>query len=530
VNVQDLLADGGLAVGTIMLPQCEREEFVMEPFMIQSANGALTIDISHAIYTEGTSILGYPPGGGEGEPIRPNQSWRVIPDPLGSNHYIIVSGACNLCLGIGANVPPDPEANPVGVTDDATDRGVALTLQVQEPINNHYQLWDFLPPTGGAGNAVFIQNPQTGYVLELQSHSTAACSLVVNPRRISNDTYQLWTAVDQNGKTIPFPVVSMAQLGAPLIGFTQYVFLPPNQGDHLIGITVTIDIIEDVVVDACSVQINCNTPYLGPVGTDTEDYDRDAQWMQFGIFMQNNELVLFNQTWHRAGPVLASEFPSVTETSAPLLQLQDNTIPAGTRIIMNLCTDQDDFCIGIAGMALDITGLPIGTPIYWPALGRDSFHATDGKKVHQKAMAPIGAFQVVFCSNPDVQSAAAQFTSGMGTVTITSSPGIAAQNYWPNPFGGGTVENSNMPYDLVPNGTARLIAQPFGLPATPPPPPPLTPCELELQNWQRVQREPHPIPLPVLEGTRIALSKCSGPQYTAAVDEITSLIKSESGG
>jgi hypothetical protein len=262
--------------------------------------------------------------------------------------------------------------------------------------------------------------------------------------------------------------VSLAQPGFPLEGFSQYVLLPPNQGDHLVGITVTIDIIEDVFVAAgCSIQINCNTPYLGPDGTDTEDYDRDAQWMQFGLFMQNNQLTLFNQTWHRSGPVPASEFPSETETSAPLLQLQDNTIPVGTRIIMNLCTDQDDFVIGIAGLALDSTGLPIGTPIYWPALGRDSFHTqVDGAKVHQKAMAPVGAFQVVFCSLPG--QTGAQFTSGMGTITVTASPGIAAQNYVLNPFGLGTAENSNMPYDLVPSGTARLIAQPFGV--NPPPP------------------------------------------------------------
>jgi hypothetical protein len=93
------------------------------PFMIQSANGALTIDISHAIYAEGTSILGYPPGRGGSEPIQPNQGWQVIPDPLGSGHCLIVSGACNLCIGIAANVPPGGN-----VTDDATDRGVGLTL------------------------------------------------------------------------------------------------------------------------------------------------------------------------------------------------------------------------------------------------------------------------------------------------------------------------------------------------------------------------------------------------------------------
>ena len=87
---------------------------------------------------------------------------------------------------IGANVHPNAD-----VTDDATDRGVALTLQAQEPINNHYQLWDFVPPTGGAANTVFIQNPQTGYVMELQSQSSAECPIVVNPRRISNESYQL---------------------------------------------------------------------------------------------------------------------------------------------------------------------------------------------------------------------------------------------------------------------------------------------------------------------------------------------------
>jgi hypothetical protein len=431
------------------------------PFMIQSANGALTIDISHAIYTEGTSIHGFPPGGGGTQQIRPNQGWQVIPDPLGSGHYLIVSGACNLCIGIGANVAPGANA-----TDDATDRGAALTLQVQEPINNNYQLWDFLPPSVGAGNAVFIQSPQTGYVIELQSHSTATCKLVVNPRRITNEAYQLWAAVDQNGQAVVLPVLSMSQYGATLKGFNQYVLLPPSQGDHLIGITVTLDIIEDVIVDACTIQINCNTPYLGPDGTDTEDYDRDAQWMQFGLFMQNNQLLLFNQIWHRTLSVPASELESQTETSAPLLQLQNNTIPAGTRIIMNLCTDQDDFVIGIAGLALDSTGLPIGTPIYWPALGRDSsgIHLlVDGGKVHQKAMAPVGAFQVVFCSLPN--QTAAQFTSGMGTITVTASPGIAAQNYSINPHGMGTAENSNMPYDLVQSGTARLIAQPFGLPA-----------------------------------------------------------------
>lgn len=455
-------------------------------FMLQSVNGALTMSSGGDIYAEGTPIVGNPPGGEIGQ-IQPTQGWQVLPDPLGSNHYLIVNAASNLCVGIGADVPllggstPGFPNTPLGadVTDDATDIGAVLTLQAQEPVNNDYQLWDFVPlVSGSAANSHFIQSPQTGYVIEVSSHDAQACALDVSPRRISNDAYQLWTAVDQNGDVVPFASVPMAPQ-SPLHGFYNYVFLPPNQGDHLIGICITIDIIEDVVVDQCSIQVNCNAPnYTGPDGSafDTEDYDRDAQWMQFGLFMRNNQLALFNQAWHRLGPVPASEFPSATSTSPPLLALVDNTIPAGTRIIMNLCTDQDDFAIGLAAIALDGTGLPIGTPIYWPILGQANtgIHATvDGGTVHQKAMAPVGAFQVLFCAYPGA-SVGAQFTSGMGTITITASPGISAQNYTPNFHGIATAENSNMPYATVPSGTARLIAQPFGFATVVPPhlPPP----------------------------------------------------------
>ncbi len=450
-------------------PEAVRPQFTSAPIMIQSSQagtggGILTIDIEDANYKSGTRIQGAPPGGGGTRPIQANQNWKVRSDPLGSSHYLIVSEASpDLCIGMGTDVPAGANA-----TDDATDRFASLTLQAQEPVNNVYQLWDFLPPTGKTGHAVFIQNPQTGYVIELlaqvEESGILTTWLVAECRQITNPPYQLWTAVDQSNAAVALPVVSMAALGISLKGNSQYVLTPPNQGDHLTGITVTLDVIEDVVVDSFTVQINCNTPYLGPDGTDTEDYDRDAQWMQFGLYMSNNVITLWNQIWHRSGPVPASEFPSVTETSPSLLRLKNNTIPAGTRIIMNLCSDSNDFVIGITGLALDSAGSPIGSPVYWPAIGRDSFHTSvDGGKVHEKAMAPVGAFQVVFCSLPG--NSGAKFTSGMGTITTTASPGIAVGDTVYNPFGLGTAENSDMRYDLVPRGTSRLIAQPFGAPS-----------------------------------------------------------------
>jgi hypothetical protein len=156
--------------------------------------------------------------------------------------------------------------------------------------------------------------------------------------------------------------------------------------------------------------------------------------------------------------------PSITETSPLLLDLADNTIPAGTRIVLNLCTDQNDFLIGIAGVALDASGLLLGNPVYWPILGQPSWHSdVDGGVIHEKAMAPIGALQVTLSALPS--SPPAEFTSGMGTITVTASPEISPQTYAPNPHGIGTGETSNMAYDLVPANPAHSIAQPFGFAA-----------------------------------------------------------------
>jgi hypothetical protein len=443
--------------------------------MLQAGTGAnlRTMDIRGGVYAEGTIILGYAPGGGGRKPIQANQDWKVIADPLGSEYYLIVpqSELSKFCVGIGNNV-----ASGASAVDDATDIGVPLTLQIQQSINNHYQLWQFVPLAGSNGKEVFIQNPQTGYVIAEVFQGpwwdpiSGAALLIAYPRDIRNEWTQLWTAVDQSNQVEALPAVTMAQSGT-LKGNSQYVFLAPSQSDHLTGITVTLDIIADLVATAFSLQINCNTPYLGPA--DAEDYDRDAQWMQFMLFMSNNQLTLANQIYHRSGPNLASEFPSKTETSPVLLQLENSTIKAGTKIILNLCMDQEDFVIGHTGLAIDTynsganSGTPIGSPVYWPAIGRDSWHTNvDGGKVHEKAMAPVGAFQVVFVGNPGVNPNTT-FTSGVGTITITASPGIVAGNSVPNPFGIGTGENSNMPYGLVPSGNQRLIAQPFGIASTP---------------------------------------------------------------
>jgi hypothetical protein len=126
----------------------------------------------------------------------------------------------------------------------------------------------------------FIQNPQTGYVIEIENGSSKrGASLVVNPRRLFDNNFQLWSGWE--GAT--FPALTLASPTADLKDTAQYVLLPTDQTKNLTGITITLDIIEDLVADSFSVQINGNPPYPGPKGVSW-----DTQWMQFGLIMQNN--------------------------------------------------------------------------------------------------------------------------------------------------------------------------------------------------------------------------------------------------
>jgi hypothetical protein len=330
-----------------------------------------------------------------------NHTWEILPNPAGSTHFIIKNPATGHCIDIREN---------------SLTPGAALDAFHAKNNDNENELWDFLTDPFGSGSC-FIQNPQTGYVIEIADGSSASgASLVVNPRRLFGNNHQLWSAVDEQFSEETFPSLSLAPAPSSFGSNNQYVLLAPNQSTNLKSVVVTTDIIEDLIAESFSIQINGNVPYL-------TDAQLDAYWMQYVLLMQDNSLLLLTQVWHALGPdKLGDPLASVPATSASMPQLQNNnTVPAGTRIVLTLTIDHsnDDFVTGVSGQVFD-KGVPIGTPRTLSVIGQQTFNP--GGPVKEKDLAPFGALSVVVVGPP---SGTTNFSSGMGTITVLLRPGAA---------------------------------------------------------------------------------------------------------
>jgi hypothetical protein len=441
-----------------------------QTMMIRSMLSENVIDIENNSSRAGASLDAYPAKSGSEPVLDPdsppatlaaNQSWEILPDPAGSSHHIIRNPASGHCIDIAGN---------------SRSPGAALDAYTVKESDNQNQLWDLLPDPFNSGG-FFIQNPQTGFVIDIRDGSVkAGAALIVNPMRMFDSRRQLWTGVVAGGAAADgLPLLTLATPPFPtLIGSGQYVLLPATQTRNLTGVSVTLDIIEDLIAETFSVQINGNPPYPPPGYTPKPQaslYKWNVEWIQFGLIMQNNSLVLFTQVWPPGGTGQAPAAfpnPSVQQSSPQsLLALDNNTIPAGTRIILTLNTDSNDFVISLAGKVLNGAGTPIGTQVSWSAVGRPTWRgsgpsaAPDGPPVLESNMAPLGAFQVVIVGPPSGQ---AHFTAGQGTLTVTAQPDISGQSTWPDPEGGGTGETSNMFCGQVLSGYHRQLVQPFGVP------------------------------------------------------------------
>lgn len=467
MNLSGTHHEGAMSMGTPIMLQCKLNSHVID-IEGNSTNPGALLD---AFTSKATGPALTSTGGSAGK-FAPNQTWEVLPDPHGTGRQIIQNPATGHCIDIVEN-----------------SRQPGAALDAYKETDNGNQLWEFLPDPFGSPY-FFIQNPDTGYVIEIKDASnTAGAALVVNQMRLFDNAHQLWTGI---GTALtpdnPFPALSLSEpASTPLGDINQYVLVPSNTSAALTDITVTIDIIEDLVPDGVaatqggafeqgvtpgfSLQINGNVPYTPPKPGKPPQDPWIPQWMQFGFYLQNNALVLFNQLYHIRGleadnPALTGNpLPSLGTFSAPFMQVQNNTIPAGTRIVLQLAIDpnQNNRVTGVSGSAFaDFgSGAALMPTAVSQVVGDPASHGDP--PLTEVDCAPMGSFQV-FLVGPGNDSYV-QFTSGMGTITVTCKPDVSAQLSAPSPLAfTGTGENSNCYYGVVQQGNRGLITQPFGLP------------------------------------------------------------------
>jgi hypothetical protein len=398
---------------------------------IQNPHSGNVIDIQGNSTAEGALLDAYTAKINPGDNPA-NQQWEFVSDSTNPGYYFIENPSTKHVIDIQGNSTLD------GASLDAYPAK-------NNPGENHdNQLWQIIADPAGSGY-FFIQNKLTGHVIDVSHNSTSAGALLdAFPLKLFGNANQLWAPLQG---TFP-PPVKPATPPSNLGGFTQYVL--STAGTHAVplkNITVTIDIIEDIVTSSLSVQVNGFAPA-------TEDQGVD--WQQYGVRVQptSNQLTMFANNWP-PNPTSNSD-DLLLLNSSPILTLSNNdTIPRGFRIVIQLINEEggqnDGAITGVTGTVFDSTGKQMGTP------------QTINLNQSQKDLAPLVAFQVCLVGWANQEHA--QLTSGMGTITCLAATPLTPSIPWPSYSGGanGTAESSNCFYGLLPAQSSLSVVQSFGV-------------------------------------------------------------------
>jgi hypothetical protein len=374
----------------------------------------------------------------------PSQLWEIVPESAGSTKCFIRNQKTSQCVDIQAN---------------SIARGTPLDVWPEKATHNQNQLWQFLPDPFGSPY-FFIQNPETGFVVEIAAGSTdPGAPLVVSERKLFDNNHQLW-AFTAGADT---PVLTLSPTGGTLFDSWQYVFHAKTQ-EPLTNVSVTIDIISDLVVLAnrnppgFSVQINGFPPYPGP------ETGWPVLWEQYWLQYSNNTLSVASELWPPKPTPKNSPYPG-EPNSAPIVSFPNGTIPEGTKITLKLPTNGNKCITEITGEVHDGAGNQLGILQKAKLVGSSTYNHP---AITDEDLAPLGSFQVVIVGQPGGEHA--NFRSGMGIITVACDQALTLRMGFPFPGGawegndGNPSETSNCYYGMLDTSYRKAFMQPFGLP------------------------------------------------------------------
>jgi hypothetical protein len=329
------------------------------------------------------------------------------------------------------------------------------------------QLWQFVLDPAGSGYS-FIQNYAYGNVIDiLGSSRQSEAGLDSYVLKLTDNANQLWEA-----KGADFPsAVPMASPPATLLGNQQYVLwggTDSAKASPIEDFVAYIYFSEALVVSPQS-GVTPQNPTPDPIGfqlngvsplpdAQTGDRYKINNWQQYIPTMLPGS----NQLWSHVenyvvsgwkGAVFHNTIPANGIVTLP----NDLTIPKGWTIQLAL----QYLGGGVSGMSClvwDEAGVTQGEQTY-SLIGQPM---SNGNTIQEDDLAPILALQLVIVGYAN--GADPTLTSGAGTITCVSSKPMTVRNSWPpNGSGnGGTGENSNSTYGLMPAAASTRFVQSFG--------------------------------------------------------------------
>jgi hypothetical protein len=323
--------------------------------------------------------------------------------------------------------------------------------------SNANQLWAFYPaPTSGY---YLIASLLNGSVIDVQGGKNTPGTLLDAYTQTGNDN-QLWTFVDTNGKSVTPPAAPtiVPEPSGGYHGAGNYILAAGSKCATLTGVKATIYFTEDLVWEAgggsngppaFSIQLNAET-----------NSNQKLDWLQFMTHMGDDQgLWPWINIW---APPDANTFVWNQPVSNPVAKMpQAARIPAGYSIIVSLQNDSGGNVTGATWNVLDSSGASIGSVTY-------PLSTALGGGVPPGDLCPIASFQVTFGGASN--KGHATFSSGAGLMVLEADQIMNVDTAYPSCIGftGGTAETSNVAYGPMSATPSKIFAQAFNVAADSP--------------------------------------------------------------
>jgi hypothetical protein len=377
--------------------------------------------------------------------------WWIRRDVSGTGYFRIVSGEPGLVMGID--------------TAGSIHSGSSLKAVSQQ--NDNRQFWTSKTVQGKPG-FLLVSVADPSLVIDAGGAQSGSQLRVVTE---ANDARQFWTWVP----------AAVAPTPTPLSGSVQYVF---SSQAPIQNLAVEIAISEAIVVSSYSSLSPTSPPRpigfqingLSPAKHQTQG-DKNVAWVQYGVKMWpgTTNLISFAEYWPQS-LVTNRNAANTFNLSGPnpITLPNDLTIPAGWKIKFTFQHLSDGTTTGFDCVVTDTaTGAQVLPDLGINFLADQPLAAKDAGNITQADLPRVIAFQVVLVGF--WASSQSVLDSGYGTITCTAQQPLTAGNVWPQDASGaaeglgGTNENSNSTYSLLPAAASRSIAQTFEVAPVPVP-------------------------------------------------------------